>query len=109
MSVAKNENRLFWIVVVIGILAGTGLVSGIYKFNEKVSRLEENYISLKEVTERNDALARERISVLEKLLETKINQTERNSEKYLNHAKEIMDLKLHSSSKFPVIERCLRK
>ena len=94
MSVVKNENRLFWIVVVIGVLAGTGLVSGMYKFNEKVSRLEENYISLKEVTERNDALARERISVLEKLLETKINQTERNGEKDLNHAKEVMDLKL---------------
>ena len=105
MSVAKNENRLFWIVVVIGVLAGTGLVSGMYKFNEKVSRLEENYISLKEVTERNDALARERISVLEKLLETKINQTERNSEKDLNHAKEVMDLKLHSSYKFPMTER----
>lgn len=109
MSVAKSENRLFWIVVVIGVLAGTGLVSGIYKFNEKVSRLEENYISLKEVTERNDALARERISVLEKLLETKINQTERNSEKDLNHAREVMDLKLHSSYKFPMTERCSLK
>lgn len=109
MSVAKNENRLFWIVVVIGVLAGTGLVSGMYKFNEKVSRLEENYISLKEVTERNDALARERISVLEKLLETKINQTERNSEKDLNHAKEVMDLKLGSYTKNAFMERCHSK
>lgn len=105
MSVAKNENRLFWIVVVIGILAGTGLVSGIYKFNEKVSRLEENYISLKEVTERNDALARERISVLEKLLETKINQTERNGEKDLNHAREVMDLKLSNMSNNAILQQ----
>lgn len=105
MSVAKNENRLFWIVVVIGILAGTGLVSGIYKFNEKVSRLEENYNSLKEVTERNDALARERIGVLEKLLETKINQTERNGEKDLNHAREVMDLKLSNMSNNAILQQ----
>lgn len=105
MSVVKSENRLFWIVVVIGILAGTGLVSGIYKFNEKVSRLEENYNSLKEVTERNDALARERISVLEKLLETKINQTERNGEKDLNHAREVMDLKLSNMSNNAILQQ----
>lgn len=109
MSVVKSENRLFWIVVVIGILAGTGLVSGIYKFNEKVSRLEENYISLKEVTERNDALARERISVLEKLLETKINQTERNSEKDLKHSEELMKLRLKSAYRADFSERFCKK
>lgn len=97
MSVAKNENRLFWIVVVIGILAGVGLVSGIYKFNEKVSRLEERCKSLEETTERNDALTRERISVLEKLLETKINQTQSDSEKDVKHTREITNLKLQSN------------
>lgn len=97
MSVAKNENRLFWIVVVIGILAGAGLVSGIYKFNEKVSRLEERCKSLEETAERNDALTRERISVLEKLLETKINQTQSDNEKDVKHTREIMDLQFQNS------------
>lgn len=97
MSVAKNENRLFWIVVVIGILAGTGLVSGIYKFNEKVSRLEERCANLEILVERNDALTRERIGVLEKLLETKIAQTKEGNEKEASYMRDLIDLKLHNT------------
>lgn len=79
MSVKKNENRLFWIVTAIALLAGITIVSCVYQFNDKVSRLEQNYSHLKEESERADLLTKERIGVLEKLLETKLQNLSKSS------------------------------
>lgn len=42
-SIEKSETRAFWIIAVVSILAMLAVLLGLYKFQEKVSRLEEQY------------------------------------------------------------------
>lgn len=74
-SIEKSETRAFWIIAVVSILAMLAVLLGLYKFQEKVSRLEEQYRGIKESMEKTDSIEKERLDVLERLLESRIKES----------------------------------